>query len=505
MIFSQISLAQERPYIILGDREYVPKYQDYARGIGEIYGYNPEFSYPLAQFSAYSSSQSYRNPVELREAGLVDSSNRYFGEILYKNNFDDIQLVHQYQTERFDIDEFLKSYGGLWRFIRKGSNGNIDIDSPKIKNLAKASTQAIVGYKWVNVNGDTVRVISITFRGTEGLNKPEEVHEDWLINAISAKDSMHKELEDVKVHRGYLACVQAFQDMEKSIYLGSKTLREIIDEAKYSKDIFILNGHSSGGAMAAIYGAMLVDEKINNVPRENIAVYSFGAPPFTDQTFERRYFSSDNITNMLTFHRIVERYDIVPYSNRGVRAFDYVRDVVAGFISENKYLNKSRLLAFIFRTNNPEFRQIGSERVYDQGVFIEEDSDMDSKRSAMDRIYFFIEEVTRRKLKHHTMSWYISVLNQEAINHPRGDLTPPRVYREIKNSEIILFSDEEVNIYYSLGDGYPSIRPYEYEGGYRRVNHQGSKVTYFAIDKSGNMSKVRSIDIRRNDTINISE
>ena len=146
--------------------------------------------------------------------------------------------------------------------------------------------------------------------------------------------------------------------MESKIYFDNKSLKEIIDNANQTGDLIILSGHSSGGAIASIYAAMLIDKEENSFPRDQIQIYSFGAPPFSDKAFSKIYSSSANADKLLNLHRIVERYDIVPYSSRGAKLKSYTKDILAGAVSENETLRKSKLLKKLFKTESPEFKQI---------------------------------------------------------------------------------------------------------------------------------------------------
>lgn len=492
--FLNITYSNSRPYITLGDREYLVEYEAYTRINNKIEGYNPKLNYPLAQFTAYLASQSYRNPESLKKAGLVDSSNKYFGEILKKNNFEDIRLIHSYDTNRIYLDSFLKSYGGLWRFLKRASSGEIDITSPRIENLAKASTQAIVGYKWIYAKGKRRRVISITFRGTEGLNNIDKLHEDWLISALSKKIDFPG---GGKVHRGYYACALAFEERESDIYLGNKTLKEIIADSKNTGDIIILSGHSSGGSIASIYASILMDREEKGIPRDQIQIYSFGSPPFSDKAFSKVYSSDRRADKLLNLHRIVERYDIIPYSSRGTKVKIYTKDVISNLISENKILKKSKLLKKMFKTSSPEFRQIGYIEEYEDGQKVEEE-DNSSDKTTMDKLYFFMEETTNKKLAHHTMSWYISVLNKEALKHPRGDLSKPEIFYKYEGNKIFIYTLEDADIFYSFDSSQPIIKRTNKINKRGYLNIEGKNMlTFFAIDSSGNMSSIKSIAIRK--------
>lgn len=493
MITSHSASAATRPYITLSDSEFTVKYERFTRYNNTIQGYDMKFSYPLAQFNAYNSFQSYRNPESLKNAGYVKSSNKYFGDVLQKNNFESIQLVNDYENSKIYIDTFLKSYGGLWRYLRIAGTGEADIDSPKIKTLAKASTQAVVGYKWIYTNGMKRRVISITFRGTEGLDDMTKIHEDWLLNALSKKIDFYG---NGKVHRGYLASAKAFMEMEESVMLGDQKLSDIIDNARENHDIFVLSGHSSGGSIAAIYAAMLMDENMRGVPRDNVSIYTFGSPPFSDNTFNKIYFSNANTPRLLNLATIQERYDIVPYSNRGTKLFHYIRDIITGLVMENDTLKNSRILKWILKTESPEYIPMGYTQQYDRGEYVKDSNKEEDTLSFSEQVYFFFQEIFQKKLKHHTMSWYISILNKEAMRHNRGDIYPPTVLISQSGDKIKLFTIENSNIFYSWGNEVPRARNNISSRTPLFIDMEGSKLNFFAMDNSNNMSRIKSITIK---------
>ncbi len=492
-IVTKSASAATRPYITLSDSEFTVKYEKFTRYKNAIQGYDMKFSYSLAQFNAYSSFQSYRNPFYLKKAGFVKSSNKYFGEILKKNNFESIQLANDYENSKIYINTFLKSYGGLWRYLKIASTGDVDIDSPKIKTLAKASTQAIVGYKWIYAKGIKRRVISITFRGTEGLDDMKKIHEDWLLNALSKKIDFYG---NGKVHRGYLASAMAFKDMEESVMLGEEKLSDIIENARKNNDIFVLSGHSSGGAIAAIYGAMLIDEDIRGVSRDNVSVYTFGSPPFSDDLFNKIYFSNANTSRLLNLSTILERYDIVPYSNRGTKFMYYIRDIITGLVMENDTLKNSKILRAILKTDSPEYIHMGYTQKYDMGEYVKDTKSGKDDISFSEQVYFFFQEIFQKKLKHHTMSWYISILNKEAMRHNRGDIYPPTVLITQTGNRIKLFTINNSNVFYSWGNEVPTIKNNINSASPIFIDIEGSKLNFFAMDKNDNMSKIKSVTIK---------
>ncbi len=108
-------------------------------------------------------------------------------------------------------------------------------------------------HKMITINGVSKKLIVIAFRGTDVLR-------DWATDAkITPTDFI--ENSDIKVHLGFHNYMTAFRNNEPSLDHDA---------------IYLLTGHSLGGAIAKLYGASLRERGIS---KENVLVYTFGAPP----------------------------------------------------------------------------------------------------------------------------------------------------------------------------------------------------------------------------------
>lgn len=147
-----------------------------------------------------------------------------------------------------DIDKFLKNYKGV---VKK-----YEIDK----------------FRYYSI--DTSKEKIIAFRGTANLNN--------LITDIKAIESNFLDT-NIKIHKG-------FYDIAKSV-------DNSLSIAKNKKVVLV--GHSLGGAVALIYGAILKEQNYQ------VEVYSFGMPPVADYRFDKRY-------KGLSHHRYFHIFDPIP-------------------------------------------------------------------------------------------------------------------------------------------------------------------------------------------------
>lgn len=191
---------------------------------------------------------------------------------------------------------------------------------------AANDTQALVGVKRL---GDK-RIISIVFRGTVPSNITDVLTD---LNAFGTIFRPGYGEDEIMVHAGFRDAMMSFYDYESKIGVeGTHPLDQVIAE-RNPNDIFWISGHSLGGAIATLYSAMLIERGIDPA---NIVTYTFGAPAVGNADFVKKF---DNIINL---HRIRNLHDIVPYST---------------------------YLAGIY--NFYTFYQIGHQRVYENGVWID--------------------------------------------------------------------------------------------------------------------------------------
>lgn len=155
---------------------------------------------------------------------------------------------------------------------------------------------------------DGVTYHVIAFRGTEGKLKDIKVDLQAKLvpfggqPAVADKDAEAGTLEPgevpAKVHKGFLRYAEAAweQDFSKNL------VRELLKHHPSSPETLIITGHSLGGAAAALYGALLLEE---GVSPEAFEVISFAAPAFCNASFKEKY-------RAMQLHRIVYADDPVP-------------------------------------------------------------------------------------------------------------------------------------------------------------------------------------------------
>ena len=102
---------------------------------------------------------------------------------------------------------------------------------------------------------------------------------DWITDINYIPTVYNKDIDPkITVHSGFLQSANLLVSKEDKANIKGKTLKELIrlnGEGKRN-DRFIITGHSLGGAVATLYSTMLLDRGIK---KENLLVYTFGAPP----------------------------------------------------------------------------------------------------------------------------------------------------------------------------------------------------------------------------------
>jgi pimeloyl-ACP methyl ester carboxylesterase len=188
-----------------------------------------------------------------------------------------------------------------------------------ITNLARSSVQTVVGNKTITVGGRQRRVIAIAFRGTQFTDPDEPAQSNLDLAADCAAGPVAYSTDDPTdlVHEGFKASASVFQDLEGGIAVGSGTLASAIAQAASSGDLFWVTGHSLGGAVATIYAARLLDR---GVSRDNLVLYTFGAPSVGNDHFKSVFFNESAeaapslLAKKLNYHRIRNMYDVIPYT-----------------------------------------------------------------------------------------------------------------------------------------------------------------------------------------------
>ncbi|MDP4028816.1 MAG: choice-of-anchor D domain-containing protein [Gallionella sp.] len=183
---------------------------------------------------------------------------------------------------------------------------------------AEQALQAVVGVKQASIGGQTRKIITIGFRGSQE-------HEDWAVNLVhSSESAFASSSAKGKAHKGFLQYMQAFERMESATLVGGIPLAQLLQNATTNGDLIFVTGHSLGGAVANLYAARLHDR---GVPRDNLQIYTYGQPAAGDKNFTAYYFNSapysPNGYTKLNHFRVRNYRDAVPYSTHGlvVKAF----------------------------------------------------------------------------------------------------------------------------------------------------------------------------------------
>jgi len=155
-------------------------------------------------------------------------------------------------------------------------------------------------------------LILIVFKGS---HEPK----DWLTGLSFSDDNFFKR---GRVHKGFNQSLKLFfQTMkQKDLTATDLPLTVIEDIESINKNAtIILTGHSLGGALATLAGCHLYEQ---GVKKENIEIYTFGAPPVGREDFYNYY------NGKLNIYRIVNEKDVVPKLNQVTDFFHLGEEIV---------------------------------------------------------------------------------------------------------------------------------------------------------------------------------
>ncbi|KAM0851654.1 hypothetical protein ACQ4PT_052284 [Festuca glaucescens] len=193
----------------------------------------------------------------------------------------------------------------------------ITVMAAKISYENAAFVENVVNNVWKDAN-----VVVVAFRGTEPFNMQDwstDVNLSWLgMGAMG------------HVHAGFLKALglqeedgkdasRAFpKDAPNGAAPIGKTiayykLREVIREQlkKHPASRLVITGHSLGGALAAVFPAILALHKETDILARLDTVQTYGQPRVGDDTFAK-YLAAEVAKVAATYYRIVYRYDVVP-------------------------------------------------------------------------------------------------------------------------------------------------------------------------------------------------
>ncbi|MEA3228477.1 MAG: lipase family protein [Campylobacterota bacterium] len=104
---------------------------------------------------------------------------------------------------------------------------------------------------------------------------------DWGTDANYMPKAYNTKIDkDITIHGGFLSSATLLEKQEKNCKINSLPLNKLIKLNAEGKrnDIFLITGHSLGGAIATIYTTKLRDRGIR---KDQLLTYTFGAPPIS--------------------------------------------------------------------------------------------------------------------------------------------------------------------------------------------------------------------------------
>lgn len=210
--------------------------------------------------------------------------------IYKKESFIKDKILNQYKYDDF----FYFSKQSHKNFLKKGFFN-------LFYTLVKSKTK-IVDLQFMKLSkfDETLnkQVIVLVFQGSQ---EPE----DWMTNMTIKKAEFFDKKDEV--HQGFYDSLQLFlktvsnkefNTKNKKSYMINKDIDFLNDDCK-----IILTGHSLGGAIATLVGCYLHDMGIK---KENMTIYTFGAPPVGTKEFCKSY------ENKLDLYRVFNEKDIIP-------------------------------------------------------------------------------------------------------------------------------------------------------------------------------------------------
>lgn len=363
-----------------------------------------------------------------------------------------------------------------------------------MSQLAQSSLQAVVGYKNISVDGHSKRVIAITFRGTQ-FGNPSQQFPDLAIDASAG--SVQYALGDAnnKVHEGFYASENAMELLENSIQISGISLGTLIAnsaKAGASGDIFWVSGHSLGGGIATLYAARLLDRGIN---RDNLLVYTFGAPAAGNANFKDVFFNSAKLTKKINLYRFRDKNDAIPYSTYAAIIRTNVRDLANGMqdITDGNYLAASTHLkkfttdsildALISSVTPWPFNHIGYPITFSDGYILGDGTPPEK--------FTIMKEFVGTAFPHHAMTNYYWNIQVSGSNIPRSGTTQDSLL-----SGILTVTDTNGGFGTNTGTVMVTI-PYStpFEPLFKKTfpktkHHQGESITYLANITSWSPQKV---------------
>lgn len=211
-------------------------------------------------------------------------------KLVYSNETDIIDtLKQQYQFDEAFYSSKTSHQGYfnrgivklLYTFVR-GSKSIVDLQFSYSKKMDELTGK---------------QLIVVAFKGS---HEPQ----DWMTN-FSLKDTNF--YNRGMVHKGFYQSMKIFLKILRSENnnIANATFNDLFNDIKRFNETsnIIITGHSLGGALATLSACYLLEM---GVSRENISVYSFGAPPVGTQAF------CDFYEGKLNVYRVINEQDVIP-------------------------------------------------------------------------------------------------------------------------------------------------------------------------------------------------
>jgi len=262
-------------------------------------------------------------------------------------------------------------------------------------------TQFFVANKSIEIDGVEKNLVLISFRGTAGVK-------DVLTDVDSTKVSY----QHGKVHKGFYNSSIVAKSIENRIPIldpihePSPSLDLVIENAKNGNTIFLVVGHSLGGAIATLYSTSLLNR---GVPKSKILVYTYGAPSVGDMTYVNTYDGN------LYLHRVRNKYDPVPFAayidtliDTGNSAANMgVTFLTLGLTAVKNLWNSA--------WNNYPYKHIGYMRVFDKDGFDITDTYGNMSIFSSGKLLLSFSE--------HSMDGYVKTLEGYYVGTPGDEYT----------------------------------------------------------------------------------